>query len=177
MTVLDCEKFVIRPWVQSDLDSLVLHANTEKIASQLRDRFPHPYTREAGRAWLDIATSMDPLTAFALAVNEEAVGGIGIELKEDIARCSAEIGYWLGEEHWGKGIVTKAVIEMTRHAFETFELTRLYALVFEENQASRRVLEKAGYTLDAILQRNTIKAGRIHNQALYSTLRENVISE
>ena len=106
---LRCDSCVVRPWRAADLDALVRHADNPRIAANLRDAFPHPYTRAAGEAWLALAAKMNPASSFAIEVNGEAAGGIGVHLRGDVERVSAEVGYWLGEAHWGKGIVTAAL--------------------------------------------------------------------
>jgi len=103
-----------------------------------------------------------------MEVDGEAAGGIGIELPTDVERVSAEIGYWLGESVWGRGIVTEALQAVTAQAFQQFDLTRIYALPFADNRASVRVLEKAGYMLEGHLRRSAIKDGTIRDQLLYA---------
>ena len=165
LTLNSCE---VRSWRASDVDSLVTHANNRKIWLNLRDRFPHPYTKRDAREFIRAMHNQTPETAFAIAVNDEAVGGIGFVLNVDVERVSAEIGYWLGEPFWGRGITTEALAAVTRHAIDAHKLTRLYALPFEWNTASRRVLEKAGYVLEARLRRSAIKDGRIVDQFQYA---------
>ena len=165
----NCE---IRSWQVSDLDSLVEHANNRKIWLNLRDRFPYPYTRSAGRDWIRHVRKMAPATSFAIAVDGAAVGGIGFVPQSDVERVSAEIGYWLGEAFWGRGIATQALIAVTDYAFEKHELTRLFALPFARNLASCRVLEKAGYVLEARLRRNAIKDGVVTDSMLYAFIAE-----
>src|SRR6266446_2675629 len=104
---------------------------------------------------------MQPETFFAIAVDDLAAGAIGFVLQSDVERVSAEVGYWLGESFWGRGIATEAVVGITRHAIEYHGLTRLFAVPFAYNTASCRVLEKAGYVLEAQLRRSAIKDGRI----------------
>ena len=164
--VLDrCE---VRSWEAGDVASLVAHANNPRVAAALRDRFPHPYTKKDAIEWLRTARRADPETSFAIAVNGEAVGGIGFSVLPDCERVSAEVGYWLGEAFWGRGIATEALASVTRHAFEHFALTRLFALPFAHNVASCRVLEKAGYVLEGRLRRSAIKDGRIVDQLQYA---------
>src|SRR5262245_32181987 len=122
---LALEKCLVRSWRAGDLDSLVKHANNREIWMNLRDRFPHPYTRRDGIEFLRQAQQQRPETAFAIAVGEEAVGGIGFQLNGDVERVSAEIGYWIGESFWGRGIATDALIAVTRYAIETHGLTRV----------------------------------------------------
>lgn len=158
----------IRSWQSSDLDSLVRYANNRNVWINLRDRFPHPYTAREARAFIKHIRSQSPETAFAIVVNAEAAGGIGFQLQGDVERVSAEIGYWLGEPFWGRGIATEALIAVTRHAVMTHGLTRIYAVPFAWNAASCRVLEKAGYVLEARLRRSAIKDGRIVDQLQYA---------
>jgi RimJ/RimL family protein N-acetyltransferase len=162
----------VRSWRPDDLGSLVVHADNRSIWLNLRDRFPHPYTRRAGREFIRQARSQNPETMFAIAVDDEAVGGIGFTVLTDVERVSAEIGYWLGEPFWGRGIVTEALAAVTRYAIDTFRLTRIYALPFAHNTASCRVLEKAGYTLEGRLRRSAIKDGHIVDQMQYSFIAE-----
>lgn len=161
----------IRDWHESDLVSLVEHANNRKVWLQLRNRLPHPYTDADGRAWIAFATSEDPSTNFAIVYENEAVGGIGLVLQNDIGVGTAEIGYWLGEPFWGKGIVTAAVKAFAGWAFEEFELRRLYAGVMIDNHASRRVLEKTGFVLEGVHRQHVIKDGVVKDQAYYALLR------
>jgi RimJ/RimL family protein N-acetyltransferase len=168
MTTLTLSRCEIRSWQTSDLDSLVEHANNRKIWINLRDRFPHPYTRSAGRQWLRHVRTTAPETLFAIAVDGAAVGGIGFVLHGDVERVSAEVGYWLGEAFWGRGITTEALIAITDYATRTHGLTRLYALPFAWNAASCRVLEKAGYVLEARLRRNVIKDNIITDSMQYA---------
>lgn len=158
----------VRGWQTDDVDSLVRYANNRNIWLNLRDRFPHPYTKRDGREFIRQAREARPETAFAIAVNREAVGGIGFLLQSDVDRVSAEIGYWLGEPLWGRGITTEALIAVTSYAIQTHGLTRLYALPFAWNVASCRVLEKAGYVLEGRLRRSAIKDGQVTDQVQYA---------
>ncbi len=158
----------VRSWKASDLVSLVAHANNRKIWLNLRDRFPHPYTRRDGQRFLRSMRDANPETAFAIAVDSAAVGGIGFVLQQDVDRASSEIGYWLGEPFWGRGITTEALAAVTTYAIETHGLTRVFALPFAHNTASCRVLEKAGYVLEARLRRSAVKDGQILDQFQYA---------
>jgi RimJ/RimL family protein N-acetyltransferase len=158
----------VRSWRAADLPSLVRYANNQNIAMNLRDRFPHPYTRADGQRFIRAMHHADPETAFAIVVDGEAAGGIGFVLQQDVDRASAEIGYWLGEPFWGRGITTEALVGVTRYAIDTHGLTRLFAVPFAHNTASCRVLEKAGYVLEARLRRSAIKDGRILDQLQYA---------
>jgi [ribosomal protein S5]-alanine N-acetyltransferase len=158
----------VRSWEAADLASLVEHANNRKIWMNLRDRFPSPYTRRDGRAFITAVRAREPETLFAIAVDGRAVGGIGFVLHEDVERISAEIGYWLGEAFWGRGIVTEALKATTEYAIEQYALTRIYAVPFAWNAASLRVLEKAGYVLEGRLRRSAIKDGVVTDQLQYA---------
>ena len=162
----------VRSWQASDVSSLVRHANNRKIWENLRDRFPHPYTAREGQTFIRQARGMRPETFFAIVVNGEACGGIGFALQSDVDRVSAEVGYWLGEAYWGRGIVTEALVAVSRYAAEAHGLTRLFALPFAYNLASCRVLEKAGYVLEARLRRSAIKDGVIVDQFQYARIIE-----
>lgn len=162
----------IRSWRPGDEPPLVRHANSRRIWLNVRDRFPYPYSSAAAAAWVAQAASARPETQFAIEVDGEAAGGIGVFLQQDVARYSAELGYWLGEAHWGRGIMTGAVRGFTEYAFNAFELCRIYAAVFEWNPASCRVLEKAGYTLEGRMRRAVVKDGRVLDQFLYAVVRD-----
>ena len=167
---IDCDLCTIRSWQWGDEQTLPHHANNKAIWLNLRDGFPHPYTPADAHQWIDSVVGATPETTFAIAVRGEAVGGIGLVLHKDIERCSAEVGYWIGQEYWGRGIVTAALKAFTQYAFGAFELTRLYAVPFLRSSASINVLEKAGYQREGIMRRSAIKDGQIEDQALYAAL-------
>jgi len=162
----------VRSWEWGDLDAVVRHANNRKVSINLRDRFPYPYTVNDARSWLESVGGRLPETNFAITVGDEAVGGIGFTLQPDVGYRSAEIGYWLGQEFWGRGITTEALIALTDYAFSTFDLSRLYAHVFEGNGASARVLEKAGYTFEGRMRKSVTKEGRTIDQLMYAMIRD-----
>jgi RimJ/RimL family protein N-acetyltransferase len=158
----------VRSWQPADAGSLATHANNRRVWRNLRDAFPHPYTVADAHAFIDSALARVPESRWAIAVDGRAVGGIGLALHDDVERVSAEIGYWLGEAYWGRGIVTEAVRAVTEYAVRAHGLTRVYAVPYEWNQASFRVLEKAGYTREARLRRSAIKDGQVIDQLLYA---------
>ncbi len=169
---LELKTCVIRPWQAGDEESLARHANNYGIWRNVRNRFPYPYSMDDAREWIRLAGEEDPQLNFAIVVGGEAVGGIGLVLKDDIYRCAAEIGYWLGEEFWGQGIMTEAARALTGWAFENFDLSRIYAGVLEWNPASMRVLEKAGYQFEARLRKAIIKEGQVMDELIYAVVRE-----
>jgi RimJ/RimL family protein N-acetyltransferase len=158
----------VRSWRFEDVVSVAHHANNRKIWLNLRDAFPHPYSEEDATRFISGVMQREPETIFAIDVDGDAVGSIGFGLHRDVERVSAEIGYWLAEPFWGRGITTEALVAVTRHAIETHGLTRVYGLPFEWNAASFRVLEKAGYVCEARLRRSAIKDGKVIDQLLYA---------
>ena len=166
--VIDCGVCRLRPWRPDDEDSLVRHANDRGIWLNMRDRFPHPYTQGDAVGWIAIATDRTPPANLAIEVDGEAVGGIGLMLHRDIERVSAEIGYWLGRAYRGRGVTSAALRAMTTYGFETFGLTRIFAVPFARNVASARVLEKAGYVREGVMRRSAIKDGEVLDQLLYA---------
>jgi ribosomal-protein-alanine N-acetyltransferase len=165
---LALQKCVVRSYRPSDAESLAAQADNRRIWQNLRDGFPHPYRVEDARAFIARAVSAVPETMFAIGVDGAAVGGIGFTLQSDIERISAEIGYWLGEPFWGKGIAAEAVRAVTKYAIETHGLKRVYAVPFEANKASQRVLEKAGYVPEGRMISSAVKDGQVINQMLYA---------
>ena len=165
---LDGHRCTLRRWAKSDVASLVRHANNLNVAKHLRDRFPHPYTRTHAFAFLTHAAARDAPTNFAIVVAEEAVGGIGYVRGSDVERYSAEIGYWLGEEFWGRGIATEALQMLTHYLFADEQLLRLFALPLADNAGSIRVLEKAGYEREGLLRASCVKYGERRDQLLYA---------
>lgn len=168
----DLEGLVFRTWRARDLDSLVKHANNRNVWMNLKDRFPHPYTRRHGEDWIGMnQAQFGPPTNFAIELEGEAVGGVGLERLADVFSVTASIGYWLGEPFWGRGIGTAAVRFITDYAFTTFAVGRVEASVFDWNPASARVLEKAGFALEGRLRQAVTKAGRTGDLLIYARLR------
>jgi len=162
----------VRSWEWRDRDAIVRHANNRKVSINLVDRFPYPYTARDARNFLDSVVDQKPEMSFAIDVAGEAVGGIGFTPQADVRRRSAEIGYWLSEQFWGRGIATEALVAVTEYAFANFDLCRLYAHVFEWNGASARVLEKAGYQFEGRLRKSVTKEGQTIDQLMYAIIRE-----
>ena len=163
----------VRSYRPCDARSLAKFANNRKVWLNLRDGFPHPYTIEDGEAFIARALSASPETMFAIAVGGEAAGGIGFVLHSDVERVSAELGYWLGEPFWGRGIVSEAVEAVTRYAVKQYALKRVFAVPYAWNGASSRVLEKAGFTLEGRMRKSAIKDGQVIDQFLYAFVVDN----
>jgi ribosomal-protein-alanine N-acetyltransferase len=168
LTLRSC---VIRPWTLDDAVAVQRYANNRKIWLNLRELFPHPYTLEDAHAFLGFVLKEEPRTTFALATESEAIGCIGLRLGSDVHRKTAEMGYWLGEPFWGRGIMTEAVTAFTRFAFHTFDLHRIFAQPFASNTASVRVLEKAGFMCEGRLRANVFKDGKVLDTFLYARVR------
>jgi [ribosomal protein S5]-alanine N-acetyltransferase len=164
---IELSRSAIRSLQMTDAPNLVRHANNFNVWINLSDRFPHPYTLLYARTWLKRQVGSRPETVFAIEVDGNSAGQIGFDLRRG-NRLSAEIGYWLGEAYWGRGIVTEALTAMTEYAFIKHRLLCLYAHVFEWNTASIRVLEKCGYVRVGTLPRSAIKNNKIINQMVYA---------
>jgi len=165
---LDCGNSVVRDWARSDKASLVRHANNRKVWRNLTHRFAHPYTDAHAEAWFTLVEGMREPTHWAIEVDGVAVGAIGCMLGEGVYKRSAQFGYWLGEACWGRGIMTAAVKAIVPYAMERFRLVRLESPVFEWNPASMRVLEKCGFTREAVLRASVAKDGQIIDSVLYA---------
>ena len=167
----------LRPLLEADAAPLAVLANNEKIARNLRDRFPHPYTEEDARRFIGAKLHEKPHTVFAIEVDGGPVGVIGVEVRDDVERLSGEIGYWIGEPFWGRGIASEVIPAVVDYAFGELDLVRVYALVFDYNRASARVLEKSGFVREGILRRSGIKHGRIVDRRLYARLRRERVTK
>jgi RimJ/RimL family protein N-acetyltransferase len=167
-------KFTLRAFRYGDEESIAFYANNSKIAQNVRDSFPNPYTIDDATWWVSFnQTIAPPLASLAIDVDGQVIGGIGIIVGTDVHRCSAEIGYWLGEPYWGMGIMTEAVRQMVTYTFTHFqEIERIYAGVFDYNKASMKVLEKAGFTLESIQKKAIIKNGLVFDSWVFVQLRQ-----
>lgn len=164
--------YILRPWRLDDINHLVRYADNAKIADNLTDKFPHPYLREDGIAFIQYANKHEPISVLAIEVNGEASGGIGVHHQEDIWCKNAELGYWLAEHLWGQGIITAAIKEMVNFGFKNFEIDRIFARPFGSNVASQRVLQKAGFQLEARLKHTIFKNGRYEDELIYGIRRD-----
>ena len=162
---------LLRPWRLEDAASLARHANNPRIPACMRDLFPSPYTPEDASRFIAMATSPSPGILLAIEVQGEAAGGIGIHPLADVYRGTAEIGYWLGEPFWGKGIVTDAVRALVPVAFDRMDIVRIQAGIFSDNPASMRVLEKCGFVREAVHRKAITKRGVVMDEVLYVRFR------
>ncbi len=164
--------FKLRSWRVGDEAAVVRHGNNIRIWRNMSDAFPHPYTHEAAERWIRKATHPAVAgTHLAVEIEGEAAGGMGMEFLDGGYRKTAEVGYWLAEAYWGRGISTATLRAFTRYAFETFDLERLHARVFEWNPASCRVLEKAGFHFEGTWRRACLKEKCLSDVHIYSFIR------
>ena len=162
---------IIRQWKTDDANNLVKYANNIHIWNNLRNYFPHPYTMEHATAWIDNSFVATPVINFAIDLDGEAIGGIGLIFNTDVYVLSAEIGYWIGEEFWGKGITTEAIRQMVEYSFYYFDIVRIYAEVFENNKSSMRTLEKNGFYLEGVRRKSVFKNNAIMDDYIWVKLR------
>jgi [ribosomal protein S5]-alanine N-acetyltransferase len=159
---------VLRPWSFADVNDLSTLANNRKIWDNVRDYFPHPYTRQKAEEWVGLHHQKKPVTHFAIEADGKLVGGISIMPKEDIYRCSAEIGYWIGEPFWGRGIASESIRQLLEIAWKQYpEVVRIFAEVFPTNLASSRALEKNGFILESVRKNSCIKNGVIGDDMVF----------
>lgn len=161
----------LRPWQENDAFALAKHANNKKIADNMRDGFPFPYTIDDAQRWLNMAMKETRHVLLAIEVNGEAAGGIGIIFKDNVYRLSAEIGYWLGAAHWRKGITSEAISKLSDHVFANTGIVRLYAEIFSPNIPSMKTIEKAEYNAEAINKNAVFKNGELYDQHVYCRLK------
>ncbi|MBK9379190.1 MAG: GNAT family N-acetyltransferase [Saprospiraceae bacterium] len=165
------DKISIRPFLLTDKDRLIEIANNRNIYTNLRDAFPHPYTSEHAEVFLQKAISARPSQLMAILCNDHYVGNIGIHPGQDVYRKSAELGYFISEDHWNKGIATQAVAIMVEYTFANFQYVRIYASVFDYNKASAKVLEKNGFLFEGSSTKSIYKNGSYYNELHYALVR------
>lgn len=157
----------VRPWRREDRASLLRHANNANVARFLSSRFPHPYTPADADAWFDFVGSQDDPDAWAIEVDGEAVGGIGLRRGAGEFAHSAELGYWLGQDYWRRGIVGAAVHVTLPFAVARWDLARLTAYVNPRNIGSVHVLEGAGFVREGLVRARAIRDGDVQDHLMY----------
>lgn len=165
---LDCSRCLLRPLVRADAVSLAQHANDHGVWKNLRDYFPHPYTVADAEAYIAHVSTRPVQTSFGIVVSGHAIGSISLMLGDDVARRSAEVGYWIGRQFWGQGIMAEALKSTTQYAFDQLALVRTFAVPFATTSSSARVLEKAGYVREGVMRRSAVKEGVVLDQLLYA---------
>ncbi|MCA3223388.1 MAG: GNAT family N-acetyltransferase [Burkholderiales bacterium] len=161
----------LRAWRLADAPSLARHANNERVWRNMSESFPHPYTEAIARHWVERGHVDFGGDNWAIAFDDQAVGGCGLHPGQGHERCNCEIGYWLGEPFWGRDVATEVVRVLTEQALVLPQITRVFAPVHAGNQASMRVLEKNGFHREGELRQSAIKAGRVIDRVLWARLR------
>ncbi|MEI7471311.1 MAG: GNAT family protein [Chitinophagaceae bacterium] len=161
-------EFSLRPWQQDDVSNLVEAANNQNIAVFMTNQFPHPYMEEDALKFIEMASSRKPCSIFAIIVKGKAVGGIGLHPQSDLYCKNMELGYWLAEPFWGKGIVSEAVQQMVSYGFNNFDINRIFARPFGNNIASQKVLKKAGFKLEAFMEKAFFKNGEYLDEMIFA---------
>ena len=164
--------FSLRPWDIEDVESLVKYANNPLIAKNLTNKFPYPYAESDGRWFINFATQDKPIHIFAIDMEGEAVGGIGIHPQDDVYCKNAELGYWLAQPFWGQGIVSQAIKQIIDIAFTLFDIERIYARPFGTNIASQRVLEKNHFILEVKFEKTFFKNNEMLDEYVYGFRRK-----
>ena len=168
---MDC---VIREWLIEDKSALAINLNNLNVLNNLRDGLPYPYTEQDAEDYIRAMLSVDRNStfAFAIALNDEVIGSIGVFRQDNIHSKTAEMGYYIGESYWGKGYMTSAIKQVCQYVFEHSDIIRIYAEPFAHNIASCRALEKAGFQYEGTLRSNAVKCGRVVDMKMYALIRE-----
>ena len=166
----------IRKWELSDARDLAAALSNKKIQDNLRDGLPYPYTEKDGADYISAMLSADEneTFAFAITVDGKVIGSIGVFRQENIHRQTAELGYYIAEEYWGRGIMTEAVRQICEYVFGKSDIIRIYAEPFAYNTASCKVLEKAGFQYEGTLRNNAVKNGNVIDMKMYSLLKADI---
>ena len=172
MINLRFEQYQIREFLANDVEAIVKNANNRDVSKYMRDSFPYPYTKENAVQWIDFVKKNYSSLFFAIADETELIGGIGAVPQTDVHRFSAEVGFWLGQSHWNKGIITIALPVFCNYLFTKFNFNRLTANVFEGNDASKKVLEKTGFVLEGTQRKNVFKENKFVDHYIYGLLKE-----
>lgn len=165
----------IRPWQLSDAADVAAIINNKKVQDNLRDGIPYPYTEKDGEDFINgmLNAEQGNTFAFAIAVDGNVAGSIGVFRQANIHSRTAEMGYYIGEDYWGKGVCTAAIKLVCQYIFENTDIIRIYAEPFAYNAASCRVLEKAGFQYEGTLRSNAVKNGKVINMKMYALIKEN----
>ncbi len=172
MISLSFDKYFIRSFKDDDVDSIAKFANDFAVSKFMRDSFPYPYTKENAVQWIDFVKKNYSKLFFAIADENELIGSISAVPQVDVHRFSAEIGFWVGQIHWNRGITSKALPVFCEYLFSKFSFNRLVANVFEGNEASKKVLEKNGFILEGTHRKSVFKENKFVDHYTYGLLKE-----
>lgn len=171
MIIAKDDKVVLRELTEADIPKLAEYANNEKVSINLRDAFPHPYNMDDAIRFVEMVNRQNPKTFFAIEYEGNYAGNISLVWGSDVYRKSAEIGYFIGEPFWNKGIATKAVRMITKFGFKKLDIVRIHTGVFEFNKASQRVLEKCGYEKEGVFKKSICKKGKMYDEVRYAIIK------
>ena len=172
--MLQSENILLRSLAEDDKEALALLANNKKIFDNVRDILPHPYTIDDAIFFINVTKQENPQMSFAIEYEGQFCGMIGLMPQQDVYRRTAEIGYWLGEPFWNKGIATIAVKLITDYGFKELDFIRIHTGIFEYNIGSMKVLEKNGYKKDCVFEKSIIKNGKIIDEHRYSKIKKHI---
>ncbi|MDE6220909.1 MAG: GNAT family N-acetyltransferase [Lachnospiraceae bacterium] len=164
----------VRKWELSDAGDLAAALSNKNILDNLRDGLPYPYTEQDAADFISAMLSADETETFAFAItaDDKVIGSIGVFRQGNIHRQTAEMGYYIAEAYWGRGIMTEAVRQTCEYVFAQSDIIRIYAEPFADNAASCRVLEKAGFQYEGTLRGNAVKNGNVIDMKMYALLRK-----
>ncbi|WP_430748904.1 GNAT family N-acetyltransferase [Candidatus Enterococcus moelleringii] len=162
----------LREWRLEDAKELAALLNNQKIQANLRDGLPYPYRKTDAEEFILTTLLTNRELSLAIVVEDRVIGSIGVFRQENIHVRTAEIGYYLGEPYWGKGLGTAALKQICQYIFETTDIVRLFAEPFSDNISSCRILEKAGFQLEGSLRKSVFKNGEFKDQQMYSLIKE-----
>ncbi len=172
LTPTDTEMNIqLRALNDDDAEAIARLANNKKIWDNIRDKMPHPYAKKDARSFIDIAKKENPRVTYGIVVDDKFCGIIGLILQSDVYRKSAEMGYWIGEPYWSRGIATEAVRIITKYGFEELGLVRIFAGAFEYNIGSMRVLKKNGFIKEGVLRKAVVKNGQLYDEHKFGKLK------
>ena len=161
-------EIALRPWKIDDAEELATIANNQHIAQYMADVFPYPYTIENAKTFIAMASNNSNSKILAIIADGKPAGSIGLHLQTDILRKNAEIGYWLGESYWNKGIITKVIPQMTDYGFKNMDIVRIFARIFGNNIASQKVVEKCGFKLEGKYEKTLFKNDQFLDEFIYA---------
>ena len=163
----------LKKWSLNYAGDIAKAANSKKISGNLRDIFPYPYTKSDADGYIGLCITNGDAKQLcrAIVIDGTAIGGISVTLGEDIFRKSGEIGFWLAEEYWGRGIMTEAVTVICNTAFHVYDISRIFAVVFSHNRGSCRVLEKAGFVPEGVMKKGAYKNGQYIDYFMYALVK------